>query len=1543
MQQTTHTGMAPIAVIGMSLRVPGAHTLAQFWQNLRDGVESITVYNDAELAAAGVAQAALQDPYYVKAFGALQGLEQFDAGFFELTAREAELMDPQHRLFLECGWEVLEHAGYDPTRYDGSIGVFAGAGINSYLINHVLTNPQALDTLGGWAVVMSNDKDFIPTRLSYKLNLTGPSMAVGTGCSASLVAISMACQSLLSFQADMIIAGGITIQLPQNQGYWYHSGGILSPDGHCRAFDVKAAGTLDGNGIGLVLLKRLDDALADGDTIHAVIRGFAVNNDGANKVGFTAPSVAGQTAVVSEALEIAGLSAETLSYVEAHGTATDLGDPIEVNALTEAFRETTAQVGFCGLGSVKTNLGHLDTAAGVAGLIKTVLALQHQAIPPSLHFTAPNPKLKLPDSPFYVNAELRPWTRTEQPRRAGVSSLGIGGTNAHVILEEAPTLAATTAARPWQLLLLSAKTATALDTATEQLADYLANHPEMPLADIAYTLAVGRQAFAQRRIVICQTHQDAEQALRTRNPHRVFSQVAEQTDRSVAFMLPGMGAEYRNMATELYQQEPLFRTSVDACAALLRERHDMDLFAVLGKTASPMPVDTKYSMPYTHAPVALFVVSYALGQFWQRCGIHPQAMLGYSGGEYAAACLTKAVSLVDMLRIMMTSGQAMQALPVGALLAIPLPAQTIQQYVLQDPRLALAAINGPQQCIVAGDEGAIAALAAQLQRDDIHCHRVPGARAFHSQLAAPLSEALLPAFQSTPLKPPTLRWVSGVTGQWVTDAQATDPHYYAYRIGMEPVRFAESIKQLFTQPAHVLLEVGPGQVLSPLVLQHPEHPSTQTVLASMPDPRAPQSELAGLLTTLGKLWLAGVTIDWQGFYHTETRRRVPLPTYPFERQSYWLEPSTRALAEGIAAQTETVTKNPNIGDWFYLPTWQRSYPATSKGLTAGHWLVLLDTLGLGETLASQLEAQGHTVTRVTANEGFGIQGQGRYCLAWANPADYLALLQDLANQPPLQGIIHLGLVTETTGVSDTQLLDQGFYSLLFLAQALGKQVAADALQLVVIGNGLYEVIGTEPLLPAKATALGTVKVIPQEYSHIRCVNIDIELPTATESGRDWSELAQHLLAPLGSDAAARTLAYRGRHCWQPHFVPTPLAVPAPTDAATAMPTTFRMQGVYLITGGLGNIGLLLAKYLAQHYRAKLVLVGRSPLPAEADWSTWLATHPMTDATSQKLQKLQALKALGAEILLAQINVADAAALQQVIQQTEQTFGHLNGVFHAAGITGDASIRPIMDTDRAYCEQHFAGKLYGTVALARALDSLQHPQQLACVVLYSSLSPILGGLGFAAYAASNAVLDNVAFVQNRRCSRPRWLTINWDGWTLTDLADPSRVGASLEKLAILPDEGLQALEMGLSHAHFPQLVVSTGDLPARITQWVEAAGGLETATNNQTTPSQHSRPPIMTEYVAPRDETEQQMVEIWQRILGVSPVGLYDNFFELGGNSLLITQLVAHIRKAFHVEVSLTQLFNQPRVADTAAQIKALRATRFSATVYEAGEREEGEI
>ena len=1923
-----------VAIIGISGRFPKSKDVEGFWENLINGVELTSIFSGS-----GSKDTDSNKPNKpIKVGAILDDIELFDASFFGFNPRESETMDPQHRLFLECAWEALENAGYNSEIEERPIGVYAGVGMGTYLLYNLSPNRNLIESRGFLPTLVGVDKDYLPTRVSYKLNLKGPSVSIGTACSSSLVAVHLACQSLLSGECDMALATGVAVKVPQNE-LTLSPGEIASLDGHCRAFDARANGTIGGNGVGVVVLKRLADAIADRDHIYAVIKGSAINNDGAVKVGYTAPSEEGQARVIRAAQIMAEVEPETITYIEAHGTGTTLGDPIEVAALHRAFRAGTDKKNYCAIGSVKTNVGHLDAAAGIAGLIKTVLALDRKLLPPTLNFETPNPQIDFENSPFYVNTELSEWKANGTPRRAGVSSFGFGGTNAHVILEEAPVIEASSPSRSKQLLLLSAKTSSTLETATTNLAEHLKQHSELNLADVAYTLQVGRQAFNHRRMVIVEDIEYALKALES-DPQQVFTSFTESSDRAVVFMFTGQGAQYVNMAREIYQSEAIFRQQCDRCCELLQPQLGFDLRQLLYPTEADAEKAAQQLQQTAIAQPALFVIEYALAQLWISWGVHPVAMIGHSIGEYVAACLAGVFSLKDALTLVTARGQLMQGLPPGSMLAVPLPQKEVQPWLGET--LSLATINGASSCVVSGATEAIEALQNHLAASGVDCRLLHTSHAFHSQMMEPILEPFKEKFKQVSLKPPQIPYVSNLTGTWITVQEATDPSYWASHL-RRTVRFADGLQVLLKQPAQVLLEVGPGRTLSKLAKQHPEKKPEQVVLTSLRHPQEKQSDVTFLLNTLGQLWLTGVQVDWSGFYAHEQRDRLPLPTYPFERQRYWIEPPKQTIEEyrplptapelwkslvqagqlqanagtsefdkqtylenqpsleslclaymnialrqlgafespsqqysfeelfeklqiipryrqllyrwlqvlvehgqlrqdeelfsnlatcstdsvnallkearlrwvdtpkvidliqrcgenlvsvlrgeqepleffqeliydfdeaedinkefpwhtyfnsilraivkqvvdslppltnlrileigggqGLATrellpvlpsqqtnytftdvggyflnmckkdfstypfieyrfldieqppieqgyedhsfdlviaanvlhvtksmeqtlqhvrsllapngllliwevtqgsldfditwgllmnpledeqrspgnpflskkqwresllrhefvevlalpETEALgqhvlvaqasasadlltpaaftvafeqknvsqtlqvplSKKPDISEWFYIPSWKRFMPpqpfqSMFQATESGCWLVFVDECGLAESILKRLEREGQDVIAVRVGEQFSgknksINGQRVYTINPRQRDNYDALLKELIalNLRPTK-IIHLwSVTTKRRNVSELEEVDhaqeKGFYSLLFLTQVLEQQNVTDELRIAVISNNLQSVTGEEMLSPEKATLLGPVRVIPLEYPNIRCCSIDVVLPEAGS----WQEekLVESLLAEFSVNISDKVIAYRGVHRWVQTFEPVRL------DKTFEGTARLREGGVYLITGGLGAIGLDLASHLAKTVRAKLILVGRSAFPAKADWEAWLSNHDHDDEVSRKICKLKSLEEEGAEVLATSANVANLGQMQQVIAQSQACFGQINGVIHAAGVVVGEGV--IGRETREEVESTFTPKVRGTLVLNAILKGVELDFMVFCSS-GASIKPLLPQIS---YSSANNFLDAFAhykttkdgtfaismnfwspwkgsrrivewaqqFARNLNTSPPQSKDSGW----LKETSDSmSEFQSDFFKDGLSPSEGIEVFKRILGST-LPQILVSTTDFLAGIDH--NNASYTHKPSPGLSTQPTHSRPELNNAYVAPSNEIEKMLTEIWQDFLGIKQVGVHDNFFELGGDSLLAVQIRSKLQKAFNKDFLTTDLFQYSTISNLAEYI-----------------------
>ncbi|MCX7748503.1 MAG: KR domain-containing protein [Clostridia bacterium] len=1197
-----------VAVIGMSGRFPGAKNIEEFWENLKQGKECITYFNKEDARACGIDEESINDPNYVFAGGILDDIELFDAGFFSLNPREAENLDPQQRLFLECSYEALEDAGYASNQYDYPIGVYAGSNMSYYFLYHLFNKLGVKDDL---AIAVGNDKDYLATRTSYQFNLKGPSMNIQTACSTSMTAIAMAYEGLLNYHCDMALAGGSGVKLPQKSGYLFQTGFIGSPDGHTRPFDADANGTVFTSAAGVVLLKRLEDAVRDGDHIYAVIKGMAVNNDGSTKVGFTAPSREGEAEVISTALNLAGIDPEDIGFVEAHGTGTSLGDPIEISALSKVFERSTKRKGFCAVGSVKSNIGHAISGAGVAGMIKTVLALKHKQIPPSINFHMPNPKIDFENSAFYVNTRLQDWESSGKPRAAGVSSFGFGGTNVHAVLEEAPYRESSRASRPWQLITLSARTLEALDEMCLNLARHIRQNPMIDFADAVYTLHVGRKEFECRRAIICKNLDDALRLLEAKEGDCVFTGTAKEKDA---------GSDEVNKLIE----------------------------------------DSN------------------------------------SGAEKT-------------------------------------------------------------------------------------------------------------------------------------------------------------------------------------------------------------------LTEIGKLWVEGAVVDWKAFHRNERRLRIPLPTYPFDRKRYWVD--QYSMKDYLAAGRQPSAKSTVSTDWLYAPQWKRAkfISLDIENLNKKDcWLMFNDEMGLGDNAAKFLAEHGSDVIKVSKGDRFLRLNEKEYTVNPVSKQDYEALIKELSGQSKVvRTVLHLWNVTsDAPEASRLELSEEcrknGFYSLMFLAQALSQSSFDENIRIAAVSNNMHAISGEPQLHPEKATVLGASKVIPMEFNNLICQSIDVVLPGQSMILRD--RLVKMILAELSAKMPEFTVALRGQHRWIQKVEKVEIEN---TDEGQWL----RDGGIYLITGGLGGIGIALAEYLSGKGKVKLVLTRRSYFPERVKWQEWLDSHDTKDKTSILIHKLMQLEEAGSEVIAAGVDVSNLGQMRDLILRTNERFGRINGVFHAAGVSDNGLIQEkIVES----AEKVFAPKVAGTVILDELLDD----SELDFMVLFSSSSSIIGEAGFVDYAGANAFLDAYAYYKILK-SNIFTVSINWDEWGEVGMAVNTNSRSRREKITV--KDGFGLLESIIASKSLEQVIVAPGEFLKRLEDIDNFRLKPFSGENGvrQDAAKAYNRPELHTSYAPPGNKTEEIIAKIWQEHLGIYPVGINDDFFEIGGHSLMATAMISVLRKTFHKNISLQGFLENSTVAHLA--------------------------
>lgn len=1501
-----------IAVIGMSGKFPKARNIHEFWDNLVGGVECISFFEDKELDEEGISPEVYQNPNYIKAKGYLENADYFDAGFFNYSARDAELMDPQMRIFHECVWEALEDAGYNPETYEGLIGLFGGATPNLYW--EVLAQmSQKYDAAGQFDSALLYDKDSLTTQISYKLNLKGPSNTIFTGCSTSLVAIDAACKALLANQCDIALAGGVTITLPAKSGYTYQDGMILSSDGHIRSFDAKASGMVFGDGAGVVVLKKLQDALNDGDNIYAVVKGSAVNNDGNRKVGYTSPSVKGQVEVIKAAQRNAGVNPESIGYIEAHGTATRLGDPIEFQALVKAFN--TDKKGFCRIGTLKPNTGHMMCASGVAGFIKTVLILKNKVIPPNINFETPNSDIDFENSPFTMNVELTEWKRGDYPLRAGVSSFGIGGTNAHIILEEAPETKSSTRKRHWKMLTLSARTQDELDSMTDNLEAYLKQNLNANLSDIAYTLQVGRKMHKYRRTLVTEEVSDTIEILSSKDSKRIKTVFVQEDKRGVVFMFSGQGSQYVNMGEELYRMEPVFREAVDKCEKILYPLVGYSIKSILypGDSVTDEQKEKINSIEITQ--LVLFVFEYALSMLLMNWGIIPSAMIGYSFGEYVAAHIAGILSLEDALKLISLRGELLLTLPNGAMLSVPVTEEElipiIDEFTNEENgkfRISIAIINGPS-CIVAGTMEAITCFERYLKGKKYISMRVPINYAVHSSEMEPIVGKIKGFVQQIRFGKLKIPYISGLTGTWITEEEATDPEYWARHL-KECIRFSDGINELMKETNTIFVEVGPGRDLSVLISRFIENQPERIVNVVRP-PYSDSSDLYYLTMKLAHLWAYGIKIDWAGFYMDEKRKKVSLPQYPFKRKRYWIDGDPYKMVMSKNNKSSILKRN-SISNWFYYPQWvQSDFVNTEIHDNEKHtWLILQDKCGVASALVRYLVENGHNVVLVDTGDEFEIKDAGRFVLQPSEDSHFKMLIDKLKEFCKIPDrIVHCFGITgeqlEEDSESFRNMQKIIYYSVMNLVRVLGKTDIDKNIQLDIITDGMQEVTGEEIINAAKSTVLGEVIVIPQEYPFIRTRSIDIIVQ------KNRTSMENQLIREILSEPTDSVIALRGGHRWTINYVQLEL------NSVNKNNLPLREEGVYLITGGLGGIGYILARHLAKKYNAKLILTGRTVLPSRDEWMEWLSSHDEYDPVSVKIEKVLSLENIGAKVLVFSADVADEESMRSLIAAGEREFGPINGVIHSAGILNGKSLNIIRDIKKEDCEIQFDAKVYGLMVLDRILED----RKLDFCVFMSSISSVLGGLGFVAYAAANIFMDS--FVKKRNSlGRQRWISVNWSEWKY-DKKVGTNFGKTISQFAMNPQEAVEAFELILASGISGQLANSPSDLIERIKEWVnQEKNGTNNSIDEISNDNYHDRPPeLMSDYVAPRNNEEETLAEIWQTIFKLRSVGVQDDFFELGGDSLKAITVVSRIHKILDVEIPVTEFFQNPTIEKLALFIK----------------------
>jgi phthiocerol/phenolphthiocerol synthesis type-I polyketide synthase E len=1350
-----------VAVIGIACRFPQAEDARQLWRNLCDGLEAIRFFSDQELVAAGVAPEALLEPGYVKAAPVLDAIEEFDAGFFGFTPREAEILDPQQRLLLECAYRALEDAGHARIEHLGDVGVYVGVSSSSYLQTHLATRPDVIDSMGVMALSIANDKDFAASQIAYRLGLTGPAVNIATACSTSLVAIHTAYNAVLNYECDLALAGGASVRARQIEGYQYLDGGVLSPDGHCRPFSAGANGTIGGSGAAVVVLKRLADAQADGDAIYAVITGSAVNNDGADRLGFTAPSVTGQARAIREAMAVAGVAASGIGYVEAHGTATPMGDPVELAALTEAHGDEPSR---CAIGSIKSNFGHLDAAAGVAGFIKASLAVRAGEIPPSLHFDAPNPQIDFAKSRFFVADRHQAWP-IPGLRHAGISSFGIGGTNAHLVLQQAPLVSSTASVRSAQLFVLSAKDARALERARAPLAAAISGLAADALADASHSLIAGRPELAHRAAFVAASTEEARDAIE--GSARWVGGRAEATAK-VVWLLPGQGAQHVDMARELWEQEPVFRDAVDGCAEWVRRHAGWDPIELLYPTDSAQRERAELQIKDTrYTQTALFIVEYALAQLWRSLGHAPDLMLGHSLGEYVAACIAGVMDPHDALRLVDGRSRMISALPAGAMLSVALSAEALQPILVAG--VELSASNAPELCVVGGTDEAVTAMEAVLAGIGAQTARLDVSHAFHTSMLEPMLADFRALVASIPLRAPSLPYLSCTTGRYVEPDEACSPDYWVRHL-RHPVDFRSAMSVLSELPeTWRFLDLGPSGTTT-AVARHNGIVTTR-LRRSLPREHDTVGARHAWLTAVGQLWADGVALDLAQLHAGERRRRVHLPGYAFARSRHWIEAADPALTPAAAGRIGTLP--------LYRAAW-KSHPGPRRVEIPERIRLVFDSSA--PAVAQVLGPPSPRCIQVHAAAEFAYADNTCHLRANA-PEDFTRLFAALA----ADGInIEQIIFAWPLALSDQEGAGDGIHNLQIALAALltaRKQSApAQATELLVLVRHAYQLAGDDPVLPTQRAMAAMTTVLAQEEADWNCRLIDLG------KSLDPDTLAR-ALAVSPEPLASRQVALRGSNQWLPAF--DRLARVASTAVAWS-------EKIVVIVGGLGAIGSELARLLAQR-RTTLILVGRRPESA-------------LDAQARSL--LLRLQAEGARITYRAVDIVDTRALSRLLHSVRAQHGRIDLLLHAAAAMDMKSMKLLAASGPGDFERHNQAKIAGCEALIAATREVE----VAQVVLMSSLAATLGGLGMSAYAASNAFMDGLVEAPTHWQLRGSWYSIAWDGLS----ADPAREHA-------FNGEEVLTLIATVIADHPPGFyLASRRDINHSLRQWGTQAGSEERA-------------------------------------------------------------------------------------------------------------------
>ncbi|ODB35868.1 hypothetical protein BB427_16300 [Pseudoalteromonas sp. BMB] len=1502
----------PIAIIGMAGQFPDAEDVAEFWHNIETGRESLETYTKDQLLQAGFSEEDINDPWFVGKGVTHKYVKEFDADYFGFTPKQAEIMDPQQRMLFESTQHALDDAGYGNTDIPQNIGVFVGCSDSQYLFNNLLLNRTLMAAMYK-EISQANSNTYSASRLAYKFNLTGPAISIATACSTSLVAIHQAVTSIQNGDCQMALAGGASIANLGPTGYHYQEGNIASQDGHCRAFDDNASGTRSGNGVGMLLLKPLSKAIKDGDNVHAVIRGTAVNNDGRDKIGFTAPSVAGQSEVVATAMKKAGVTPEQVQYIETHGTGTRLGDPIEIRGLRNIFQ--SAAKNSIALGTLKPNIGHTDIAAGVAGVIKAVLAIKAKKMPKSINFDNANIEADLDNTPFYINTQTKYWPESNETRIAGISSFGIGGTNAHSIIEQAPERHSLDTEQAVQLLVLSASSAKSLTRMNAELAKYLDSEPQVNLSDVAFTLQKGRKQLPFRQYHVAATRQQAVEVLKGAHNTDTVKMQHKKTD--VYFMFSGQGTQYEQMAKDLYHAEPVFRDAMNLCANLIKVHSSVDILQHIYPEQLVQDEQIELSIHDTIVTQpALFAVEYSLAKTLMSWGIQPAGAIGHSLGEYVAATVAGVFSLENALKLVCKRAQIMHQVQSGAMLSVVLNEEKAQ--ALADKfGCDVAAVNAPQRTVIAGEIDAIDELIGYLQNNDIIHNKLHTSHAFHSRMMIPVVDEFKAIVSGVEIHSPQFPIISNVTGEYLTNDMLNDGDYWVNHL-RGTVRFSDGLSTLLASDAkinRICVEIGPGNVLSKLG-QLNGNGQSGVFLSSLKGAQSSQDDIEVLRTLQGALWAHGVNISWDKLSSGEEKRRVSLPKYPFERKEYWVEPVAESLDKVDLLQAAD-----SVQQWLYEPVWNACVRQSSRqrkpndaSSSSRSCLVFEDKAGMGRLIGERLKEQNIAPIFVEFGDTYQRICATRYQLDALDKGSYSQLATDLAQENLVPSYIVHGTGIDDAHISDASQsslqVNRALSSLLIMCQAFEENEWQQEIKLTVLTTNAQRFDEDDTVIPEKSALLGVCRVIPAEYRNIDFQSVDIEQGQSPQliSNRAVNKLVSCITAE--AKVAHRSLCLRGNQLWHQSYARTQ------NDGEHAS-TLLKSNGVYVVSGGLSGIGAALAEHIAKSVTAKLVLLGRSEFPSRQTWNEWIAANGSHDQTSQTIIRIREMEKAGSEVLILQADITQNSGVTYVKKRVAEAFGKADGIIHSAGVPGGGLMS--LKTQELI-EKVLKPKVAGTMLLASTFED----DQLDFFINCSSLAPIIGGIGQFEYCAANAYQD--AFSIAREHGNTQFISINWDSWSEVGMAVKEVNSTSKSetpivhlKNAMTPEQGKQVFDRILRNPR-SQVIVSRTEINARVAHLEVLMKTQDVDVTELRERKAHDRPDLSVEFVEPKFNLELELAEIWRSVLGIERVGINDNLFDLGGDSLLLSGIITRINKKWDVRFPLKTAYEKPTIKEMAESL-----------------------